>query len=160
MVVFSCTSRNFLPEEFKDETYITHLKKTNDSIHVSASVYYFTPDINFRVSRKYYWLDKDSIIQTNSNFSGKLLHGVYEEFYPNDQLSVKGHYKNGIKRGNWFYWNDTGQLLRKEKWWFWGRKLRTKYYGTTYLNSPPTEELPIEEEDSLYYYEEPDPLLQ
>ncbi len=128
--ILACSSHKTIPKEFSDDTYITHLKK-DDSLNISASVYYFTPDIKFRTDHRYYWLDKDSIIQTYSNFSGKLLHGPYEEFYPNDQLYIKGQFKNGLKTGKWYYWDKGGVLKRTEEWALWGKKIKTKTFGSS-----------------------------
>jgi antitoxin component YwqK of YwqJK toxin-antitoxin module len=42
------------------------------------------------------------------------LHGVYKEFHPNGKVKVKGHYNQGNKTGNWFYYNDKKILEKRE----------------------------------------------
>lgn len=57
--------------------------------------------------------------------------GIYDStwtyFYPNSQKSASGKYKDGIKVGEWIYYNETGKPIQKGKYrkgvidgtWFW-----------------------------------------
>lgn len=42
--------------------------------------------------------------------------GLYFLFYSNGMPHIKGNYKNGNKEGRWYYWDESGRLIRKEKW--------------------------------------------
>ena len=42
--------------------------------------------------------------------------GKYKEKHQNGKLSVKGHYKSGLKTGTWMFYDANGKILSKEKW--------------------------------------------
>jgi antitoxin component YwqK of YwqJK toxin-antitoxin module len=43
--------------------------------------------------------------------------GLYFSFYDKGNMpKSRGYYVNGDKDGNWYYWGQTGRLLRKELW--------------------------------------------
>lgn len=53
----------------------------------------------------------------NSYHNGRLdKSGNYLKYHPNEKLAVKGFYQNGLKAGNWYYWNEEGTLLTYEEW--------------------------------------------
>jgi len=46
-----------------------------------------------------------------------LLEGNYLEFYlPSNMPKVKGSFADNDKNGQWFYWAESGRLLKKEHW--------------------------------------------
>ena len=56
-------------------------------------------------------------IQTIVFKKSNLPEGNYLEFYlPSNMPRVKGNYINGDQNGEWFYWAETGRLLKKENW--------------------------------------------
>jgi len=42
--------------------------------------------------------------------------GNAEFYYESGVLKMKGSYKNGVKKGKWMHYSETGQLMDKEKW--------------------------------------------
>lgn len=44
-----------------------------------------------------------------------LKHGSYYEYYPTEELKVKGKYKNDLKEGVWKYYTQDGELEKKER---------------------------------------------
>lgn len=52
----------------------------------------------------YYWI-KDTLNREN---------GSNIDFYENGEVKSFGHYKNGIRIGEWFYYDEKGTLLRIE----------------------------------------------
>jgi antitoxin component YwqK of YwqJK toxin-antitoxin module len=56
------------------------------------------------------------------------LHGVYKEFHPNGKVKVKGHYNQGSKTGNWFYYTDK-KILEKREFFKNGNLKRTYSYN-------------------------------
>lgn len=42
--------------------------------------------------------------------------GKYLEKHENGKVKVKGRYKNGQKKGNWFYYLPNGQTQKRELW--------------------------------------------
>lgn len=64
----------------------------------------------------YYWYKAQKVMSTQAGSSGILLHGTFEAFYPNKQLSNKGYFKRGLKHGKWMYWREDGTLCRIEQW--------------------------------------------
>lgn len=67
-------------------------------------------------SKTYYWYKSQNVMSTQGGSSGLLLDGIYERFYSNKQLAVKGFYKKGLKHGAWTYWNEQGRLMKEEQW--------------------------------------------
>lgn len=64
----------------------------------------------------YFWYRAQHVISTQGESSGVLLHGAFEAFYENKQLSEKGYFKKGLKNGEWLYWRNDGTLITTEKW--------------------------------------------
>jgi len=64
----------------------------------------------------YYWYEANEIHSTQGGFSGKLLNGTYNEYYPNKNLKEQGGFKKGLKTGTWKSWNKDGTLAEITKW--------------------------------------------
>lgn len=76
-------------------------------------------------NKEYYWYKSQTIINTKGAASGHLLHGVYEVFYDNQQFAERGKFINGLKHGKWYYWNEKGEKIKSE-FWFFGKSLTDK----------------------------------
>ncbi|WP_345954245.1 hypothetical protein [Mucilaginibacter sp. PAMB04168] len=72
------------------------------------------PDIY--TGRQYYWYSSNTIQTTQGGFSGRLLHGIYQEFYISKNLKTQGYFKKGLKDGVWKSWNENGTLIETETW--------------------------------------------
>lgn len=48
-------------------------------------------------------------------FAGEPFNGKYVERHTNGKIKVKGWYKEGKKHYNWFYYNDKGVILKRER---------------------------------------------
>lgn len=51
--------------------------------------------------------------QTFKDIDLKILHGPYQEYYKNGQVSVNGQFENGKKEGRWTYYNEKGKYLSR-----------------------------------------------
>ncbi len=80
----------------------------------------------FSSRKEYYWYKSQKVIITKGAASGSLLSGVYEVFYENGQFCEKGRFINGLKNGEWRYWNQEGDLILKEKWIFGKKQIKKK----------------------------------
>ncbi len=49
-------------------------------------------------------------------YKNNLLSGIYEEFYHSKKMKVKGAYENGMKIGEWRFFDPEGRLIKTEKW--------------------------------------------
>jgi hypothetical protein len=87
----------------KDSIVYAHLMPSEEHKKVKANDRY-----------KYYWYANHDIKITRGGFDGKLLHGVYTEFYHDKELKVKGNFKKGLKTGTWKSWYKNGQLTAIE----------------------------------------------
>jgi hypothetical protein len=58
----------------------------------------------------YHWFSGNQINTTQGAYSGKLLNGLYEDFYLNKNLRESGNFLNGLKTSNWKSWTDNGIL--------------------------------------------------
>lgn len=79
-------------------------------------------------SKTYYWYKSQNVMSTQGGSSGLLLDGIYERFYSNKQLAIKGFYKKGLKHGTWTYWNKEGRLMKEEHWRKGASKSKTLVY--------------------------------
>ena len=66
--------------------------------------------------RNYYWYSGNAIHITQGGYSGRLLNGHYEEFYPNKNLAAQGEFRKGLKAGQWQAWYDSGTLMEVITW--------------------------------------------
>jgi antitoxin component YwqK of YwqJK toxin-antitoxin module len=64
----------------------------------------------------YYWFSANDIKTSRGGYDGKLLHGVYTEFYSNKNLKQKGEFKYGLKIGEWKSWNMAGEYEEIVNW--------------------------------------------
>lgn len=53
---------------------------------------------------------------TFTGFSQQAENGKYLERHENGKIKVSGHYKNGVKKGNWFYYTPVGRIEKREHW--------------------------------------------
>jgi hypothetical protein len=72
----------------------------------------------FRVNPRslYSWHREDTILVTEGSYAGKLLHGNYKVFYPNNNLREDGSYRYGLKEGDWKTWYPDGRLQSTTAW--------------------------------------------
>ena len=89
---------------------------TADSIHIIAEHTDKRYKEPLRLQVFYYWYIKDTIVQAQGTYHGKLLHGRYQEFYPNHQPKVEGSFFMGRKTGLWKYWDQHGRLRKASHW--------------------------------------------
>ena len=71
---------------------------------------------NIKSDRRYYWYSANAIHSTQGGFSGRLLNGLYAEYYLDKNLKEQGTFKKGLKDGLWKKWNDDGTLSNKSIW--------------------------------------------
>lgn len=64
----------------------------------------------------YYWYGSNAIHVTQGGYSGKLLHGKYEEYYADKSLKEQGEFSNGLKDGTWKSWLESGALGELVNW--------------------------------------------
>ncbi|MEX1192866.1 MAG: hypothetical protein WED10_05260 [Brumimicrobium sp.] len=89
-----------------------------DDGFVRFQVEEFNPDKKnkYKKDLNYFWYKSQNVMSTQGGSSGLLLHGIYEKFYNNKQLAIKGNFKKGLKHGKWTYWNDQGRMIKEEFW--------------------------------------------
>jgi len=69
----------------------------------------------------YTWFSGHQIRVTQGGYSGRLLNGLYQDFYGNKNLKEAGMYTDGLKDGIWKSWNEAG-VLKEELTWSQGEK--------------------------------------
>lgn len=73
-------------------------------------------DLGFTATdKKYWWFSNNQIKTTQGGFSGKLLHGLYSDFYLNNNLKEQGYFQMGLKEGEWKSWSEDGVLIEKNR---------------------------------------------
>lgn len=119
---------SFSQKELKDYSLNHSLKQDNEQLQFKVLD---TDDRGVWVHRKnrfYFWYKSQKVMCTQGGSSGQLLHGNFESFYDNKQMSKKGKFHKGLKTGEWLYWRMDGTLIRTEHW----KKGRLAELRTTY----------------------------
>ncbi|MDQ0638303.1 antitoxin component YwqK of YwqJK toxin-antitoxin module [Pedobacter sp. W3I1] len=81
--------------------------------HYKAVFYVQRPETgsgNIKSDRKYAWFSGNQIRYTQGGYSGKLLNGIYNEFYDTKGLKTQGLFEMGLKSGKWKSWGEDGVL--------------------------------------------------
>lgn len=86
-----------------DKIVQAELKPSNSTPHIKKELFYT-------------WYSANAIYTTQGGYSGRLLNGMYNEFYPNKSLKTQGLYKNGLKTGAWKNWKEDGSLVEQVNW--------------------------------------------
>jgi len=90
---------------------------TSDDTHVRAEITsQSAPEDYLSNQTWYFWYHKDTIIQAQGAYNGKLLHGEYKEFFSNWKPKVDGTFRYGKKVGEWKFWDDNGYLRKIGHW--------------------------------------------
>jgi antitoxin component YwqK of YwqJK toxin-antitoxin module len=105
------TAAQRLPYEAMLKVRITEADKTT-----VAEIRPVDDEPNIATDRLYYWYSANRIHQTQGGYSGKLLNGLFEEYYFNKNLKTQGSFKKGLKSGIWKSWNDNGSLNEEMTW--------------------------------------------
>lgn len=75
-----------------------------------------SPTISFHTEKTYYSYYKDSILTTQGESLGALLHGSYKAISPGNVLIESGAFEQGLKNGEWKNWYKDGQLKSQTEW--------------------------------------------
>ena len=79
-------------------------------------IFIANPKVKIRGNKFYAWYQKQLVLHTQGAWSGKLLQGKYEAFYPNHNLLEQGIYEKGWKVGLWKQWHANGTLKEQVVW--------------------------------------------
>ncbi|WP_443946633.1 toxin-antitoxin system YwqK family antitoxin [Pedobacter sp. AW1-32] len=85
---------------YEDHKAVFHIQSTDQK----------KPQAN--VERIYYWYSGNQIRSTQGGFSGKLLNGLYNEYFLTKNLKEQGNFKMGLKDGLWSNWFENGHLSK------------------------------------------------
>ena len=88
-----------------------------DEQFIVATVFGETLEMDVDDHVHYYWFSVNKITCTRGGYSGKLLHGRYTEYYPqNKNLKEMGEFRYGAKTGVWKTWYEHGELWTMCEW--------------------------------------------
>ena len=93
------------------KVHITQADKT-----IVAEISPLDADVVPKKVLTYYWYTASTIQTTQGGFSGKLLNGIYNEYYLNKNLKEQGNFSKGLKDGTWKSWNEDGTLNQAIEW--------------------------------------------
>ncbi|MGG5902611.1 toxin-antitoxin system YwqK family antitoxin [Sphingobacterium daejeonense] len=119
IILFSCSKNAFSQYQRSEYEKFLDIKNRITINHDDGRLesFYITDEkTNVRSEKFYYWYQSRKIQRTQGGFSGKLLHGSYQEFSGNKQLRRQGFYNKGLPHGEWKYWSDSQHLLKEEHW--------------------------------------------
>ncbi|WPU95855.1 hypothetical protein SNE25_10030 [Mucilaginibacter sabulilitoris] len=107
----------FLLRAQKIPDYGTSQVRINDTDRmIRAGILTISATFKARPDRLYYWYGSGGIRQTQGGYSGRLLHGNYEEYYLDKNLRTQGTFAEGLKDGQWKEWHETGSMKRLVTW--------------------------------------------
>ena len=73
-------------------------------------------NVRVRTNRFYSWYAANSIKETQGGYSGKLLNGLYSDYFLTKNLKEQGEFKKGLKVGTWKSWHLNGRLKETSEW--------------------------------------------
>jgi len=100
-----------LPPSGMDRVHIA-----TDGINIQAEILPVSEAPELYNDRFYFWYSANVIHSTQGGFSGRLLNGLYKEYFPNKNLKEEGLFKEGLKDGIWKTWNEGGNLVQQYTW--------------------------------------------
>lgn len=104
---------NLLGAQKLDDRLLTRSFSIKDSCcRVDCKTLIQKSDLKLDANVEYYWIRNNKIQKNKGNFSGSLLHGVWQKYNKNGQLIEKGSFIKGMKSGLWQYWNLEGDLVK------------------------------------------------
>jgi antitoxin component YwqK of YwqJK toxin-antitoxin module len=111
-IMLNCVLANSQSISKKYTTVNINEKDGYIRIMVSNKDYKIKPNETYT----YYWYAYNNVMSTKGGYDGKLLQGVYSEFYATNNLKEKGQFKKGLKYGEWISWFDNGKIREISHW--------------------------------------------
>ncbi len=90
-----------------------------------AVFYYEAPDKKAKIKVKfenemivdnYKEFYENGILKADIEYEDGKPNGYAKFYYTSGILKINGDYKEGVKKGKWLYYTETGQVFNKEKW--------------------------------------------
>ncbi|RZK25597.1 MAG: hypothetical protein EOO43_05105 [Flavobacterium sp.] len=110
LIYIICSSANGQNTVYQYNNYNHTITFLNHKINFQLKPYKNSPKIS-EVKRQYHWYANNEIQVTENGYSGKLLNGLYTDFYENRNLREQGQFKTGLKHGEWKKWSLRGKIL-------------------------------------------------
>jgi len=104
------TLRNYKQPD--EQTFYVSTDSTNQKFKAG----YPKRTIKIKTTRDYAWFKYNQVFVSQGGYDGRLLNDDYTCSYKNNNLKVKGSYKNGLRAGGWFEWNEDGTLKEIANW--------------------------------------------
>lgn len=92
------------------DIFLSHRVTVRSDDHTVVAYVKPVKGVSILNDRTYYWFSGNQINTTQGGYSGKLLHGEYQDFYSNKKLKESGDFSKGLKDGIWKTWNENGIL--------------------------------------------------
>lgn len=128
LIVFFWTSIIMSQEISKDLYLKRSIRQDNQNFQFKVLENSSEDDYSYKQHKFYYWFKSQIVVCTQGAASGQLLHGVFESFCDNKQLSSKGVFLKGLKNGVWTYWNQKGIIIKTETWDYGVKRGDEKHY--------------------------------
>ena len=118
LILLNSAAQNSTPNLFLKR----NIRQDNQSFQFFVMEDNADDKIAYSNDKEYYWFKSQTVVATQGAASGLILHGLFESFYDNKQLSSKGFFNKGLKNGAWTYWHSNGKTASTEIWKY-GRKI-------------------------------------
>ncbi|MFN5444881.1 MAG: toxin-antitoxin system YwqK family antitoxin [Crocinitomicaceae bacterium] len=128
LIAFFWTTIGMSQEISKDLYLKRSIRQDNQHFQFKVLESTFGNGHAYKQHKFYYWFKSQTVVCTQGAASGQLLHGLFESFYDNKQLSSKGIFDKGLKHGVWTYWNQKGIIVKTETWDYGVKRGDEKHY--------------------------------
>src|ERR1700712_5297645 len=96
-----CLGQGAFAQHYWDIPGMNQITISDSGRIVHAFYYDRANEIRVRNFLDYYWVKAGKIYKTEGGYGGKVLDGLYEEYYPNKNLFQQGEFKKGLKDKVW-----------------------------------------------------------
>lgn len=116
-LILFCVIPQINAQKFSDAVLETREIVLNSADTIKKiKIFIVNPKVKIEENKFYAWYQKQLVLHTQGAWSGKLLQGKYESFYPNHNLLEQGIYEKGWKVGLWKKWYSNGTLKEQILW--------------------------------------------
>ena len=103
-------------QDFPEAAGINHVRIIGQGSIIEADISHVQSLEPVLPNRNYYWYTHHQINKTQGGYSGRLLDGIYREFYKNKNIKELGYYASGLQTGKCTSWNEDGYLQEIVEW--------------------------------------------
>jgi hypothetical protein len=100
-----------------DDTHRRIIITQGDSLIETTTLQIKSPKARINPDLVYYWYENNRIHSNQGGFSGWMLDGEYRIYTLTEHALIgSGHFRTGLKDGEWKSWDQKGRLVERVNW--------------------------------------------